>query len=157
MTRSKTIDNNFIFSLSASRLILLISLGQFVTHLFTPPFLPRLRCLRCEMITNVRQMVESLQKSTSVHGSVKCAGCASDKASFAARSASSFPVISLWLGIQQNVTYWSLDNISWHVCMTLFTKTCKLPWLSIAYNIDMLSENVAKRVLEETFTYFKAL
>ena len=40
---------------------------------------------------------------TSVHDSSKCVGCAFDKASFAARSACSFPVISRWLGIQQNV------------------------------------------------------
>ena len=49
---------------------------------------------------------------TSVHGSSKCAGCNFDTASFAARSACSFPVISRWLGIQQNVMNLPLDNIS---------------------------------------------
>ena len=47
---------------------------------------------------------------TSVHGNSKCVGCAFDKASFAARSACSFPVISRWLGIQQNVMNLPLDN-----------------------------------------------
>ena len=49
--------------------------------------------------------------TTSVHGRSKFSGCAFDKASFAARSASSFPLISLWLGIQQNVIYSLSDNI----------------------------------------------
>ena len=75
---------------------------------------------------------------TSVHGSSKCAGCAFDKASFAARSASSFPVISLWLGLQQNVMNLPLDNISWHVCKTLFTRGFLLSWLSMACNTDIL-------------------
>ena len=94
---------------------------------------------------------------TSVHGSSKCAGCALDKASFAARSASSFPVISRWLGIQQNVINLPLDDISWHVCKTLFTRGFLLSWLSMACNTDIQSENITKRSTEETFTYFKAL
>ena len=44
---------------------------------------------------------------TSVHGSSNFSGCAFDKSSFAARSASSFPLISLWLGSQQNVIWFS--------------------------------------------------
>ena len=94
---------------------------------------------------------------TSVHGSSKCVGCAFDKASFAARSACSFPVISLWLGIQQNVINLPLDNISWHACKTLFTRGFLLSWLSMACNTDMLSENITNFFLEETFTYIKAL
>ena len=94
---------------------------------------------------------------TSVHGSSKCAGCAFDKASFAARSASSFPVIYRWLGIQQNVMNLPLDNISWHVCKTLFTRGFLLSWLSMACNTDILSENITKRSTENNFTYFKAL
>ena len=66
---------------------------------------------------------------TSVHGISKFSGCAFDKASFAARSASSFPLISLWLGIQQNVIYLLPDNILWHVCKTLFTRGFLLSWL----------------------------
>ena len=88
---------------------------------------------------------------TSVHSSSKYAGCAFDKASFAARSASSFPVISLWLRIQQNVMNLPLDNISWHVWGFL------LSWLSMACNTDILPENITKRSTEETFTYFKVL
>ena len=42
MTYSKAIDNNFIFSICASWVILLINLGhdgvQFVTNLLIPPF-----------------------------------------------------------------------------------------------------------------------
>ena len=45
MTFSKAIDNNFIFSICASRVILVINLGhdgvQFITNLFIPPFLPQ--------------------------------------------------------------------------------------------------------------------
>ena len=59
---------------------------------------------------------------TSVHGSSNFSGCAFDKVSFAARSASSFPLISLWLGSQQNVIYLLPDSTSWHVCKTLFTR-----------------------------------
>ena len=81
---------------------------------------------------------------TSVHGSSKFWGCAFDKASFAARSASSFPLISLWLGSQQNVINLPLDNIFWHACTTLFTRGFLLSWLSMACNTDMLSENITK-------------
>ena len=46
MTYSKAINNNFIFSICASRVILLINLGhdgvQFVINLFVPPLLPQL-------------------------------------------------------------------------------------------------------------------
>ena len=95
MTYSKAIDNNAIFSICASRVILVISLGhdgvQFVTNLFILPFLPQRWDKRLDL------------NKKSVHGSSKCAGCGFDKASFAARSASSFPVISRWFGIQQNV------------------------------------------------------
>ena len=94
---------------------------------------------------------------TSVHGSSKCVGCAFDKASFAARPACSFPVISRWLGIRQNVINLPLDNISWHACKTLFTRGFLLSWLSMACNTDMLSENITKLFLVETFTYVKAL
>ena len=45
MTYSKAIDNNFIFSICASRVILVINLGHdgmhFITNLFIPPFLPQ--------------------------------------------------------------------------------------------------------------------
>ena len=58
---------------------------------------------------------------------------------------------------QQNVMNLPLDNISWHVCKTLFTRGFLLSWLSMACNTDMLSENITKRSTEETFTYFKAL
>ena len=150
MTYSKAIDNNFILSICASRVILAIKLGhdgmQFVTNLFIPPFLPQGWDKRLD-----------LNKKTSVHGTSKCAGCAFDKASFAARSACSFPVISRWLGIQQNVMNLPLDIISWHVCKTLFTRGFLLSWLSMACNTDILSENITKRSTEETFTYFKAL
>ena len=145
MTYSKAIDNNFIFSICASRVILVINLGhdgvQFITNLFIPPFLPQRWDKRLDF-----------HKKTSVHGSSKCVGCAFDKASFAARSACSFPVISRWLGIQQNVMNLPLDNISWHVCKTLFTRGFLLSWLSMACNTDMLSENITKLFLEETFT-----
>ena len=94
---------------------------------------------------------------TSVHGSSIFWGCPFDKASFAARSASSFPLMSLWLGSQQNVINLPLDNISWHACKTLFTRGFLLSWLSMACNTDMLSENITKFFLVETFTYVKAL
>ena len=94
---------------------------------------------------------------TSVHGSSKCAGCAFDKASFAARSASSFPLISRWLGIQQNVMNLPLDIISLHICKTLFTRGFLLSWLPMTCNTDILSENITKRSTEETFTSFEAL
>ena len=61
-------------------------------------------------------------------------------------------LISGWLGIQQNVMNLPLDDISWHVCKTLFTRGFVLSWLSMACNTDMLSENITKLVLEETFT-----
>ena len=98
-----------------------------------------------------------IKKKPSAHGCSKCAGCAFDEASLAARSASSFPLISLCLGIQQNVMNLPLDNISWHVCKTLFTKWFLLSWLSMACNTDILSENITKRSTEDTFTYLKAL
>ena len=124
---------------------------------------------------------------TSVHGSSTYAGCAFDKTSFAEWSASSFPVVSLWLGIQQNVMNLLLDSISRHVCNTLLTRGFLLSWLSMAYyqkillscllmtyyhkifngilsqNItllafkDILSENITERSTEGTSTYFKAL
>ena len=71
---------------------------------------------------------------TSVHGSSKFSGCVFDKAYFAARSASSFPLISLWLGSLQNVINLPLDNIFWHACKTLFTRGFLLSWLSMACN-----------------------
>ena len=145
MTYSKAININFIFSICASRVILLINLGhdgvQFVTNLFIPPFLLQ----RWNKWLN-------LYKKTSVHGSSKCVGCVVDKASFAARSAWSFPVISLWLGIQQSVIDLPLDNISWHACNTLFTRGFLLFWLSMTCNTDMLAENITKLFLVETFT-----
>ena len=144
MTYSKAIDNNFVFSIFASRVILVINLGhdgvQFITNLFIPPFLPQGWDKRLDL------------NKTSVHGSSKCVGCAFDKAYFAARSACSFPVISRWLGIQQNVMNLPLDNIFWHVCKTLFTRGFLLSWLSMACNTDKLSENITKLFLEETFT-----
>ena len=94
---------------------------------------------------------------TSVHGSSKCVGCAFDKASFAARSACSFPVISRWLGIQQDVINFPFDNISWHACKTLSTRGFLLSWLSMACKKDLLSANITKLFLVETFTYVKAL
>ena len=131
-TYSKAINDNFIFSICASRVILLINLGhdgvQFATNLFIPPFLPQ----RWDKWLN-------LHKKTSVHGSSICVGCAFDKASIAARSACSFPVISRWFGIQQNVINLPLDNISWHACKTLLTRGFLLSWLSMACNTDMLS------------------
>ena len=79
MTYSKTINNNLIFSVCASWVILVINLGhdsmQFVTNLFIPPFLPQ----RWDNWLNLHK--------TSVHGTSKRVGCAFDKASFAARSA----------------------------------------------------------------------
>ena len=146
MTFSKAIDNNVIFSICASRVILVINLGhdgvQLVTNLFIPPFLPQRWDKRLDLN----------KKKTSVHGSSKCAGCAFDKTSFAAWSASSFPVISRLLGIQQNVVNLPLENIPWHVCKTLFTRGFLLPWLSMAFNTDMLSENITKLFLVEMFT-----
>ena len=144
MTYSKAIYNNFIFSICASRVILLINLGhdgvQYVINLFIPPFLPQ----RWDKWLNLHK--------TSVHGSSKYVGCAFDKASFAARSACSVPVISRWLGTQQNVINLSLDNISWHACKTLFTRGFLHSWLLMACNTDMLSENTTKLFLVETFT-----
>ena len=145
MTYSKAIDNNFIFSICASWVVLLINLGhdgvQFVTNLLIPPFLPQRWDKRLDF-----------HKKTSVHGSSKFSGCAFDKASFAARSASSFPLISLWLGSQQNVINLLSDNIFWHAWKTLFTRGFSLSWLSMACNTDMLSENITKLFLVETFT-----
>ena len=144
MTYSKAINNHFIFSICASRVILLIYLGhdglQFVTNLFIPPFLPQ----KWDKWLNLHK--------TSVHGSSQCVGCAFDKASFAARSACWFTMISLWLRIQQNVINLPLDNISWHACKTLFTRGVLLSWLSMACNTDMLSEIITKLFLVETFT-----
>ena len=132
MTYSKAINNNFIFSICASRVTLLINFGhdgvQFVTNLFIPPFLPQ----RWDKWLNLHKK--------SVHDNSKCVGYAFDKASFAARSASPFPLISLWLGIQQNVIYFLPDNISWHVCKTLFTRGFLLSCLLMACNTDILSE-----------------
>ena len=149
MTYSKPINNNFIFSICTSRVILLIHFGhdgvQFITNLFS-----HRSCHKDE--TNGWICIK-----TSVHGSSKCEGGAFDKASFAARSAFSFPVISLWLGIQQNVINLPLNDISWHVCKTLLTRVFLLSWLSMACNTDMLSENITKLFLVETFTYVKAL
>ena len=149
MTYSKAIDNNVIFSFCATRVILVINLGhdgvQFVTNLFIPTFLPQ----RWDKWLNLHKNICTWQ--------FKFVGCAFDKASLAARSASAFPVISRWLGIQQNVMNLPLDNISWHVCKTLFTRGFLFSWLSMACNTDILSESITKRSTEETFTYFKAL
>ena len=150
MTYSKAINNNFIFFICASRVILLIDLGHdgvlFATNLFIPPFLPQ----RWDKWLN-------LHKKTSVHGSSKCVGCAFDKASFAPRSACSFPVISLWIGIQQNIINVPLYNSSWYARKTLFTRGFLLSWLSMACNTDMLSENITKMFLVDIFTWDKAL
>ena len=144
MTYSKAIDNNFIFSICASWVILLINLGhdgvQFVTNLLIPPFLPQRWDKRLDFHENVCTW------------KFKFSGWAFDKASFAARSASSFPLISLWLGSQQNVINLPLDNIFRHTCKTLFTRGFLLSWLSMACNTDMLSENITKLFLVETFT-----
>ena len=144
MTYSKAIDNNVIFSIWASRVILVINLGhdglQFVTNLLSHRFYHKDETKGWILI------------KTSVHGSSKCAGCAFDKASFAARSASSFPVISRWLGIQQHVMNVPLDNIYWHVCKTLFTRGFLLSWLSMACITDILSENITKRSTEDKRT-----
>ena len=57
MTYSKAIDNNFIFSICASWVILLINLGhdgvQFVTNLLIPPFLPQRWDKRLDFHKNV--------------------------------------------------------------------------------------------------------
>ena len=136
MTYSKAIYNNFINSVCAYRVILPINLGhdgvQFVIHLLIPPFLPQKRDKWLDFHKNVCTCY------------FKIIRLCFDKASFAAWSASSFPVISLWLGIQQNVVYLLPDNISWHVCKTLFTRGFLLSWLSMACNTNMLSENVTK-------------
>ena len=146
MTYSKAINNNFIFSICTSRVILVIDLRhdgvQIVTNLFIPPFLPQ----RWDKWLNLHK------KKTYVHGSSKCEGSALDKASFAVRPACSFPVISLWLGIQQNVINLPLNDISWHVCKTLLTRGFLLSWLSMACNTDMLSESITKLFLVKTFT-----
>ena len=148
--RPRAINNNFIFSICASQVILLTNLGhdgmQSVIHLFIPPFLPQRWDIRPDF-----------HKKTSVHRSSKFSGCVFDKASFAARLASSFPLISLWLGSQQNVINLPLDNISWHACKILFTRGFLLSWLSMACNTDILSENITKRSTVETFTYFTYL
>ena len=146
MTYSKAINNNFIFSVCASRVILLINLGGWWRAICYQPLYP-----------NVPAPNGWIFIKTSVHGSSKCVDCAFDKASFAAGSACSFPVISRWLGIQQNVINLPLDNISWHACKTLFTRGFLLSWFSMACNTDMLSENITKLFLVETFTYVKAL
>ena len=88
MTYSKTINNNFIFSVCASH-----------------------------RSCHKDQKNGWIFIKTSVHGSSKCVGCALDKASFAAQSVCSVPVISLWLRIQQNVINLPLDNISWHASL----------------------------------------
>ena len=115
-------------------------------HLFIPPFLPQRWDIRPDF-----------HKKTSVHRSSKFSGCVFDKASFAARLASSFPLISLWLGSQQNVINLPLDNIYLHACKILFTRGFLLSWLSMACNTDILSENITKRSTVETFTYFTYL
>ena len=147
MTYSKAINDNFIFSICASRVILLINLG----HDGVP-------CSLLSTSLSHRSWHKDeingwiFIKKTSVHGISKFSGCAFVEASFDARSACSFPVISRWLGIQQNVINLSLDNISWHVCKTLFTRGFLLSWLSMACNTDMLSENNTKLFLVEIFT-----
>ena len=150
ITNSKTVNNHFIISVCASWVKRFISLGhgsvQFVTNLYPTVV----------SATKMRQKVGfSLKKS--VHGSSKFSGCGFDKTSFVARSESSFLLISLWLGIQQNVIYLLPDNISWHVCKTLFTRGFLLSWLSMACYTDMQSENITNIFLKETFTYVKAL
>ena len=72
----------------------------------------------------------------SVHGILKRTGYAFDKASLTARSASSLPFISLWLGIQQNVICLSWFNISLHVCKTLFTRRFLLAWSPMVCSIQ---------------------
>ena len=142
MTYSKAI-NNFIFSICASIWVMMA-------------------CILLSTSSSHRSCHKDEIKGwffikTSVHGSSKFWGCAFDKASFAAQSASSFPLISLWLGSQQNVINLPLDNISWHAYKTLFTRGFLLSWLSMACNTDMLSENITNLFLVETFTYVRAL
>ena len=110
MTYSKTIDNNFIFSVFA---ILLINLGhdcmRFIIHLFIRPLLP-----------NRWDKWLDLHKKPSVHVSSKWAGCAFDEASLAAWSVLSFLLISLWLRIQPNVIFcrcWIFPDMSVKACL----------------------------------------
>ena len=94
---------------------------------------------------------------TSVHGSPQGVGCVFDKASFCSTISMLFPVISLWLGIQQNIINLPLDTISWHVCKTVFTRGFLLSWFSAACKTDMLSQNITQLFLAETVTYSNAL
>ena len=148
MTYSKTVNNNFIFSVCASRVIIVINLGhasvQFVTNLFIPPFPQRWN----------KRLDLNIERKTSVHGSSECAGCTFDKAYFAARSASSFPMISL----ARNPTKYNEFTVG---CYFL---TCVRPclqedsyWPGFQWPVIQTSENLTKRSTEETFTYFKGL
>ena len=148
MANSKAVDNNFIFSVCASWVILLINLGhdsvQFVSNLFIPPFLPQKMRQKAGFSLKKRLYME-VQNSQAVL-LIKHFLLHDQHLHFL-----------WWLGIKQNVIYLLSDNISWHVCKTLFTRGFLLSWLSMACNIDMLSENITKLFLEETFTYVKAL
>ena len=135
--------SEWIFSLSASRVILVINLGhdgvQFVTNLTIPPFLPQRWYKRLDLYKNICTWWFKMCRLC-FWSSIVCS-----------RPASSFPVISRWLGIQQNIMNLPLDNISWHVCKTPFTRGFLLPWLSMACNTDILSKNITKRSTDDTF------
>ena len=112
MTYLKTIDNNYIFSICASRMILVIHLGHDSMH-YLPTSLSHRSCHKddtCGWIF-IKHLYMAVQN---------------------AQSACSFLVISLWLGIQQNVMNLPLDYISWRVCKTLFLRGFLLSWL---YNL----------------------
>ena len=91
ITYYQTTEFIMIFSIRESWLILLIELGhdglQFVT-LFVLPFLP--------------QNIYFIHKKT-IHRRSKHTRFTKDKVSLSTRSASWFPVISQWTGIQQNI------------------------------------------------------
>ena len=134
MTNSKTVNDNFIFSVCAPR----ATIWGMIACILLPTSLSHRFCHKDDTKGWI------FIKKTSVHGSSKLSCCAFDKAIFAARSASSFPLIYLWLGIKQNVIYLLPDNISWHVRKTLFTRGFLLSCFSMACNTGMLSENYQK-------------
>ena len=122
MTYSKAIDNNFIFSISASRVILVITWGMMACNL-SPTSLSHRFCHKDE--TKGWILIK-----TSVHSSSKCAGCAFDKVSFAARSASSFPEISM----ARNPTKCNEFTVKWYFLTGLQDPVYKRILTLLAFN-----------------------
>ena len=143
MTYRKTSYENFIVSFGESREIILIFWGH-VCNMLPTSWSHRL---------SHKDKRLNFHKNFNVHGNSKSAGCNYDKAYLEARSACLSRPISLSCGIQQNVLYFLLINISWHVRPCLQKNLYS--YISLVCDTGIPSEKATTFLCPETFTYFK--